>query len=106
MRYFGILYLISYSLYLINIDRILFEFRKNDFHSILKPESFTFYSNTLLEVLVMLDSIGEFSTRIYTLAFNRVYHVVWTFIAESHSDSRLIIKNSKFCTRIIFNYES
>ena len=47
-------------------------------------------------MLIVLDRVRDFSTRIYTLAFYRVYHVMWTFVAESHTDSKLVIKNSKF----------
>ncbi len=83
----------SYTLYLIiqilldlcDIDRVFLEFRKNDRESILEPESLTFNNNTLLEVLVMLDSMRDFPTRIHSFSFDGVYHVVRTFIAESHN---------------------
>ncbi len=70
---------------LCDIDRVFFELCENNRESILDPKCFSFHSDSLLEVLIVLDRMSELPTRIHTLPFYRVDEVVWTFIAESHS---------------------
>ncbi len=41
-------------------------------------------------MLIMLNGIGDFSTRIDSFPFDGIDHVVWTFIAESH---RIVVKS-------------
>ena len=67
-----------------NIYRVLLKLCKNHLHCILKPESLTFYSDSLLELFVVSDCICNFSTRIYTLSLYRVYQATRSFISKSH----------------------
>ena len=78
-----------------NINCVFLEFCEYSCHSILEPQSISFKFNTLKKKLVMLDSISEFSTRFCSFSIYCIDHIVGTFIAESHSNSKLKIKNSK-----------
>lgn len=68
----------------VRINRILLELRKNELNRIFEPKSLPFDRDASLELLVVLDRVSDLTTRIYTLAFYRVYHVTGSFIAKSH----------------------
>ena len=68
-----------------NIDRVFLELRQNNCESILDPECFSFDRDALLKMLVMLNRMGNFSTRVDSFPFDGIDHIVWTFVAESHS---------------------
>lgn len=74
-----------------NINCILLELRKNLCHSILEPESVPFELNTFEKELIVLDSISKFPTRFCPLSVYCIDHIVWAFIAKSHTKYRLLI---------------
>jgi hypothetical protein len=74
-----------------NVNCILLELRKYFCHSILEPEGISFEFNTLEKRLVMLDSMTKFPTRFCPFSVYCIDHIVWAFIAKSHTKYRLLI---------------
>ena len=67
-----------------NINSVLFEFCEDNTHCIFDPKSFSFDFFSGEELLIVCDSVLDFSSRICSLSLYRVDHIMGTFVTNSH----------------------
>ncbi len=68
----------------IRINRVLLEFLRYKFESILEPEGFPFKGKSFLEILKMLNSIFDLLSRSSSLPINGIDILTRSLVSESH----------------------
>jgi hypothetical protein len=68
----------------VRINRVLLEFLRNKFESILEPEGFPFKGESFLKIFKMLDRIFNLFTRSSSFPIYRIDILTRSLVSESH----------------------